>query len=201
LTSGKWYKKPKKEEPVRLSILYGIALFVFLTAGCSVTYRAGISPILPYLQVNEFQGQGEAISVKNEAREGVAHIENTLPIGDAYYLGEPDIYDYYADLKQVTDVTVSFLVEELSKKGFSVRGDAPKSITLNVTGINLAFMYPYYHCMIEMKYTTSDGFNQAISAYDLSNRYPKACNRAITRGVVDLLNDEELIDFLKSKEK
>ena len=186
---------------MRLNNLCGVTLIVFLTMGCSVTYRAGIYPIPPYLQVNEFQGQGEAISIKNEAREGVVHIENTLPIGGEYYLGEPDVYHYYADLKQVTDVTVSFLAEELSKKGFSVRRDALKSITLNVTGINLAYMYPYYHCIIEMEYTISDGFKQTVSAYHTSNRYARACNGAITRGVVDLLNDEELIGFLKSKER
>ena len=184
---------------MRLNNLCGVTLIVFLTIGCSVTYRAVIESIPPYLQVNEFQGQGEAISIKNEAQEGVVRIENTLPIGGEYYLGEPAVYRYYVDLKQVTDVTVSFLAEELSKKGFSVRGDASKSITLNVTEIDLAYMYPSFNCIIEMEYTASDEFNKTISAYHSSNRYARACNGAITRGVVDLLNDEELIDFLKSK--
>jgi hypothetical protein len=186
---------------MRLNNLCGVTLIVFLTMGCSVTYRAEIYPIPPDLQVNWSQGQGEAISIKNEAREGLVHIENTLPVGGEYYLGEPDVYHYYADLKQVTDVTVSFLTEELSKRGFSVRGDASKSITLNVTGVNLAYIFPSFHCIIEMEYRMSDGFNQTVSAYHSSNRYDRACNGAITRGVVDLLNDEELIDFLKSKEK
>jgi len=186
---------------MRLYSLYGVTLFIFLTMGCSVTYRAGIEPIPPSLQVDEFQGQGEAISIKNEAKEGVVRIGNTLPIGDTNYLGEPDIYRYYVDLSQVTDVTISFLAEELSKKGFLVRGDAPKRITLNVTEINLAYMYPYYQCFIEMEYMTSDGIKETISASHATNRYARACNGAIIRGVVDLLNDEELIDCLKSKER
>jgi len=186
---------------MRLNNLCGVTLIVFLTMGCSVIYRAEIYPIPPYLQVNEFQGQGEAISIKNETREGLVHIENILHVGGEYYVGEPDIYHYYADLKQVTDVAVSFLAEELSKKGFSVQRDASKSITLNVTGINLAYFFPYYHCIIKMKYTTSGGYNQTVSAYHSANRYARACNGAITTGVVDLLNDEELIDFLKSEER
>ena len=186
---------------MRLNNLCGVALLVFLTMGCSVTYRAVREPIPPFLQVDEFQGQGETISIKNEAKEGVVRIGNTLPIGDTNYLGEPDIYRYYVDLKQVTDVTISFLAEELSRRGFSVRGDVSKSITLNVTAINLAYIYPYYQCFIEMEYTTSDGANQTISSSHASNRYARACNGAITRGVVDLLNDEELVDFLESKER
>ena len=197
----KWYRKPGKEESMRLNNLCGVTLIVFLTMGCSVTYRAEIFPIPPYLEVNEFQGEGEAISIKNEAREGVVHIKNTLFVGGEYYVGEPDVYHYYADLKQVTDVTVSFLAEELSKKGFLVRGDASKSISLNVTGINLAYIFPSFHCFIEMEYRISDGFNQTVSAYHSSDRYARACNGAITRGVVELLNDEDLIDFLKSKER
>lgn len=51
----KWYRKPGKEGPMRLNNLCGITLIVFLTMGCSVTYRAEIYPIPPYLQVNEFQ--------------------------------------------------------------------------------------------------------------------------------------------------
>lgn len=186
---------------MQLNKLCGVTLIAFLTMGCSEIYRAEIYPIPPYLQVTELQGKGEAISIKNEAGEGVVHIENILHVGGEYYLGEPDIYHYYADLKQVTDVAVSFLAEELSKKGFSVQRDASKSITLNVTGINLAYFFPYYHCIIKMEYTTSGGFNQTISTYHAADRYARACNGAITRGVVDLLKDEELIDFLKSKER
>ncbi len=186
--------------------LYGVTLFVFLTMGCSVTYRAVIEPIPPSLQVDEFQGQGEAISIKNQAREGVVPIGRTLPMeGENYVVGDPDARHYFADLKQVTDVTASVLAEELSEKGFSVRRDASKSITLNVTGIYLAYFNPYlssfYFCLIEMEYKTSDGHNRTARGNHRSDHYAEACNGAITGGVVDLLSDEELIDFLKSKEK
>ncbi|HVP76646.1 MAG TPA: hypothetical protein VMV04_02015 [Thermodesulfobacteriota bacterium] len=191
---------------MRLYSLYGVTLLVFLTMGCSVTYRAAMEPIPPSLQVDKFQGQGEAISIKNEAREGVVPIGKTLPMeGEEYVVGEPDIRHYSTDLKQVTDVTASFLAEELSKRGFSVWGDASKSITLNVTGIYLAYFNPYlssfYHCLIEMEYTTSDGRNKTVRGSHLSDYYARACNGAIMRGVVDLLNDQELIDFLTSKER
>ncbi len=130
----------------------------------------------------------------------------TLPMeGEEYVVGEPDINRYSTDLKQVTDVTASFLAEELSKKGFSVRGDASKSITLNVTGIYLAYenpsdMNPSYHCLIEMECKTSDGRNKTVRDSHLSDHHARACNGAITKAVVDLLNDNELIDFLKRKE-
>ncbi len=192
---------------MRLNNLCGVTLLVFLTMGCSVTYRAEIYSIPSYLQVKEFQGQGEAVSIKNEAKEGVVPIRRTLPTeGQEYVVGEPDIVRYFTDLKQVTDVTASLLAEELSRKGFSVRGDASKSITLNVTGIYLAYtavysMYPSYRCFIEMEYTTSDGYKKAVRASHLSDYYAMACNSAIMSGVVDLLNDERLIDFLESKER
>ncbi len=191
---------------MRLNNLCGIMLLVFLTIGCSVTYRAGIYAIPDYLQVNEFQGQAEAVSIKNEAREGVVPIGKTLPMeGELYLVGALDIRHYSTDLKQVTDVTASFLAEELSKKGFSVRGDASKGITLNVTGIYLIYespssINPSYRCLIEMQYTTSDGLIKTVHGSHLSDHYARACNGAITKGVVDLLNDDELIDFLKRKE-
>jgi hypothetical protein len=192
---------------MRLNNLCGVTLLVFLTIGCSVTYRAEIYSIPSYLQVNEFQGQGEAVSIKNEASEGVVPIGRTLPMeGEEYVVGDPDINRYFTDLKQVTDMTASLLAEELSKKGFSVRGDASKSITLKITGIYLAYTalystYPSYRCLIEMEYKTSDGYNKTVRSSHLSNHYAEACNSAIMSGVVDLLNDEELIDFFKSKER
>jgi hypothetical protein len=172
-----------------------------------VTYRAQIYSIPSDLQVNEFQGQGEAVSIKNEAREGVVPIGRTLPMeGEEYVVGDPDINRYFTDLKQVTDVTASLLAEELSKKGFSVRGDASKSITLKITRIYLAYTalystYPSYLCLIEMEYKTSAGYNKTVRFSHSSNHYTEACNSAIMSGVVDLLNDEELIDFFKSKER
>ncbi len=192
---------------MRLNNLCGVTLLVFLTIGCSVTYRAEKYAIPSYLQVNEFQGQGETVSIKNEAREGVVPIGRTMPMGSGEYVaGDPDIKRYFTDLKQVTDVTVSLLSEELSKKGFSVRGDASKSISLSVTRIYIAYTavyssYPIYSCLIEMEYKTSNGHNKTLRASHLSLDYARACNRAIMSGVVDLLNDDELIDFLKSKER
>jgi len=188
---------------MELKNLCRVMLLVFLMMGCSVTYRAKIYPIPSYLQVNDFQGQGEAVSIKNEAREGVVPIGRTLPIGGGeYVLGEPDIKHYFTDLKQVTDVTASLLAEELSKKGFSVRGDASKGITLNVTRIYLLLyvLSPSYTCVIEMEYTARDRHNKTGRASHSSDHYADACNGAIMKGVVDLLNDEELIDFLKRKE-
>ncbi len=174
---------------MRLNILFGVTLFVFLTTGCSITYRAGIYPIPSDLKVKEFQGQREAISLKSEATEGKV------------YIGTADPYSYYADLKQVSDLTVSFLGGELSKRGFSVMSDAPKSITLNVTGINLTYTIGVYHCNVKMEYATNEGHRQLLFPYNSSGLYNRACNGAIMKGVADLLNDQNLIDFLKSKEE
>ncbi len=190
----------------RLLIIFsGFVLILLLTTGCSVMYRAEKYAIPPDLEVNEFQGQGKTISIKNEAGEGMVPIRKTLPMeGEEYVVGDPDIKHYFTDLKQVTDVTASLLAEELLKKGFSVRGDAPKSITLNVTGIYLAYTalystYPSYNCLIEIEYKISDGYKKTVRTSDLSDHYAEACNGAITRGVVDLLNDERLIEFLMKR--
>ncbi len=184
-------------------ILIAVTSFGFLVAGCSVTYRAKIYPIPTYLGVNEFQGQGEAVSIKNEAGGGLVPMR-TMP-GAGISVGEPpELKGYFADLRQVTDVTASLLAEELSMKGFSVRGDALKSITLNVIRIYLLYaalytMTPSYQCLIEMEYKTSDGYKNIIRASNLTDWYETACNGAITNGVVDLLNDEELTEFLTKR--
>lgn len=186
-------------------IVLGVMLFLLLTSGCSVMYRAEKYAIPPYLEVNEFQGEGEAVSIKTEAREGVVPIGRRLPMeGEEYVVGDPDIKHYFTDLKQVTDVTASLLEEELFKKGFSVKGDAPKSITLNVAGIYLAYTalystYPSYNCLIEIEYKISDGYQKTVRASDLSDHYAEACNGAITSAVVELLNDERLIEFLMKR--
>ncbi len=179
----------RKEGHMRLNILYGLTLFVFLTTSCTITYRAGIYPIPPDLKVKEFQGQGEAISIEGKAKKGKTHI------------GDTNVYTYYADLKQVTDVTVSFLTEELSKRGFLVQRDVPKSITLNVTKMKITYSFGSYHCFMNIEYTTSGGHRRIFSQYDSSGVYDRACTGAITKGVVDLLNDKRLIDFLQSKDK
>ena len=122
-------------------ILVAVTSFVFSMAGCSVTYRARIYSIPPDLEV-EFQGWGEAVSIKNQAKEGIVPIESTLPLisPEQYVSGEQGLTRYFTDLKQVTDVSASLLAEELSKKGFSVQRDVSKSITLNVTGIYLLYI-------------------------------------------------------------
>jgi hypothetical protein len=171
-----------------LNILLVVTLFVFLTTGCTVTYRAEIYPIPPDLKIREFQGEGEVISVKSKAKEGVV------------FIGQ-QIDTYYADLKQVTDVTVSFLGEELSKRGFVIQDDAIKSITLNVTEMNLAYMIASYNCDMKIEYSTSHGYRRIFFPDHSSGHYNKACNGTIMKGVVDILNDKKLIDFLKSKEK
>lgn len=173
-----------------MSIVYGITLFVFLTTGCAKTYRAAIYPIPPVFKVKEFQGQGEAVSIRSEPMEGEIFIGT---IGGSR--------SYYADIKQVSDVIASFLAEELSKRGFLVQRDAPKSITLNVYKINLGIYLELYRCNIKMFYRTSDGFGREFLAYNAGWNPDRACNGAITRGVADLLNDEKLIDFLKSSER
>lgn len=167
-------------------VLCGLTLFVLLTTGCAWTYRAEIYPIPPDLKVKEFKGQGEAISIKSEPIEGLVNI------------GNAHSSSYYADLKQVTDVTVSFLTEELSKRGFLVQRDVPKSITLNVTGMNLALTIGSCHCTMRIEYATSDGRRRIFSPYNSSTLYPRACNGALTKGIADLLNDEKLINFLIS---
>lgn len=173
---------------MRWSILFGVTLFVFLITGCTKTYRAGIYPIPPDLKIKEFQGEGEVISIKSKAIVGEVFIGKQMNT-------------YYADLKQVADVTVSFLGEELSKRGFVIQGDAIKSITLNVTEMNLAYMIASYHCDMKIEYATSYGYRRIFFPDHSSSLYKKACNGAIMKGVVDLLNDKKLIDFLKSKEK
>lgn len=174
---------------MRLNILCGLTIFAFLTTGCSITYRAGIYPIPSDLKVDEFQGEGEPVSINSEAIEGVKYIGTASP------------YSHYADIKQVTDVTVSFLGAELSKRGFSVQRDAKKSITLNVTEMNLTYTIGSYHCNMKIEYATSDGYKRIFYPYNSGGTYNRACNGAITRGVVDLLNDKKLIDFLKSRER
>ena len=174
---------------MRLNILCGLMIFAFLMTGCSITYRAAIYAIPPDLKVKEFQGEGEPISIKGEAIEGVV------------FIGNPSPYSYYADMKQVTDVAVSFLGAELSKRGFSVQRDGIKSITLNVTEMNLAYTIGSFHCNMKMEYATSDGSSRIIFPYNSGATYKRACNGAITKGVVDLLNDKKLIDTLKSEKK
>jgi hypothetical protein len=183
------YQAKKGGCPMRLNILWGGTLLVLLTTGCSLTYRAGIYPIPPDLRVREFQGQGEPIAIKNGAKDGKVYIGTASP------------YSYYADLNQLTDVTVSFLGAELSKRGFSLQGDAPKSITLNVIGMDLTYTIGVYHCRAKIEYIRSDGYKQLFFPYNASGLQERACNGTITRGIAELLNDEKFIDFLKSKER
>ena len=175
---------------MQLYNLCGVTLLVFLMTGCSMTYRAGIHPIPSDLKVKEFRGQAEAISVKSEGTEGKVLIGNIIP------------YSHYADLKQVTDVMVFFLESELYKRGFSIEKDASKSINLNVLKTELIYLRvtSQYLCKITISYGTNE-FGRVFSSYNSSWLYNRACDGAITRGVVDLLNDEELVDFLESKER
>jgi hypothetical protein len=165
----------------------GLAVTVLLMTGCTLTYRAGVYPIPPDMKVKEFQGKGEAISIKSAAIEGVV------------YIGTVNPYTYYTDIKQVTDVAISLFAEELSKRGFSIQKDAVKTITLNVTGVNITYTIGSYHCNMKIEYSTSDGYRRIFFPYNSSGLYNRACNGAITKGVAGLLNDERLIEFLRKQ--
>lgn len=51
-------------------VFCGLTLFVLLTTGCAWTYRAEIYPIPPDLKIDEFQGEGKAISIESEPIQG-----------------------------------------------------------------------------------------------------------------------------------
>ena len=67
--------------------------------------------------------------------------------------------------------------------------------------MDLSYTIGVYHCRAKIGYARSDGYKQLFYPYNASGLQDRACNGTITRGIAELLNDEKLIDFLKSKER
>ncbi len=103
------------------------------------------------------------------------------------------------DLKNWTNSVISFLSEQLEKRGAKMSPDSSRKLEIEITKVNQNGIYMYwaYKCDLILRVETGDGYVNEFNIHDVSGlSLQKACNFCVTKTVVEILNDLKIREYL-----
>jgi len=162
-----------------------IFIFLLFSFGCTHYYVPKQHPVAPGL-VPDFTGNN-AIAVIN------AHETGKMTL-----IGSQMAHKWMGDMRLWTDTAVGVLQNELQIRRIKVTGDASKELKLAVTHANVYWGFASIRCIITLEVDTGEGYHKTFEG---NNSSPwtlyRACDGAVTRAVEAMLNDEEILRYLK----
>jgi uncharacterized lipoprotein YajG len=166
-----------------LLVAVGI-LQLFLLGGCAQNYEAGIYPVPSALISSQLDGGG-TVALENSAEEGKV------------LLGGPDVagFTYWGDLQQITDTVVFALSSELRSRGFRVEENAPVRLDIKLDRVQIV-QEARTQCELSLQLHAGDCDEHRYCVQNSGFGYPKACDGAIAKAVVIILNDPKVIEYL-----
>jgi hypothetical protein len=107
-------------------------------------------------------------------------------------------HKYMGNFTEWTDVAVSLLQTELQKRDINVTEDAPKLLKLSITQAEIIPGMWAIRCILNLKVETGDGYTVDLEGNNASPAtLYRAIDGAVTRAVTALLNDDNILDYLK----
>lgn len=148
----------------------------------------------------EYPVHPEAVS-KFEGSQAV-HVVNVTPDRGEILLGcDSGVVNYMADLRKWTDTAASLLKTELQKKGCTIGGeDAQKDLKLAITDGSVVIGF-IFDCTLEFRVETGEGYIGNYKARNKGFTYTRAFDGVITRGVIAILNDSNIIEYITKVEE
>ena len=101
-----------------------------------------------------------------------------------------------------TNSTIDCLSKEIEKRGASITNDSPIVLKIAVTNKHQNFFYAYwaYKCIISFRVETGSGYAKEFEIYDVSGlSLQRACDFCITKAVAAVLNDKNIVSYLKNE--
>ncbi|MBW1849278.1 MAG: hypothetical protein JRJ27_19605 [Deltaproteobacteria bacterium] len=163
-----------------------LLLFIFsLPSACSHYYVPKQHPVKAGM-VPDFTGQ-KSIHIIN------AHETSNIKL---FYVA--GFHKYLGDMQLWTDTAVGVLRSELEIRNIPVKDTASKTITLKIAHANAYQGFASIRCIVTLEVETSEGHRKTFEG---NNTSPwtlwRACDGAVTLAVTAMLNDDEILRFLK----
>lgn len=107
-------------------------------------------------------------------------------------------HKWMGNLTKWTDVAVGLLQTELQKRDINVTEDAPKVLKLSITQAEIIPGAWAIRCILNLKVETGDGYTVDLEGNNASPAtLYRAVDGAVTRAVTALLNDDNILSYLK----
>lgn len=162
-----------------------ILILLFFTFGCTHYYVPREYPVRPGM-VPDFSSNN---SVK---------VINAYSSGKIVFMGAGGIHKWMGDLRLWTDTSIKVLKNELQLKKISVTGESSKELRVAVTHANIYFGFSSIRCILSLKVDTGDGYSKEFEGNNTSPwTLYRACDGAVTKAVELMLNDEEILNYIK----
>ena len=167
---------------VKILIIFTLLFFPF---GCTHYYVPKQHPVAPGL-VPDFSSN-EPVAVSNGHKTGKMSL-----------IGTQGAHKWMGDVQLWTDTAVGVLKNELQIRSISVTGDASKELTLTVTHANIYWGFASIRCIVTLEVETGEGYHKTFEGNNTSPwTLYRACDGSVTRAVEAMLNDEEILKYLK----
>lgn len=165
--------------------LITVLTFIFFSFGCTHYYVPKQYPATEGM-VPDFTSNN-AVAIINAQSPGKVEL-----------IGSQGFHKWMGDLRLWTDTAIGVLENELQIRKVSVTGDATKELKLSVTHASVFFGFATIRCVLSLKVDTGEGYSREFEG---NNSSPwtlyRACDGAVTRAVEAMLNDEEILSYIK----
>lgn len=174
----------------KVFFLIVLALGIFL-AGCTSHLVPSVRSVDP-AAVPDFKGD-QAVCVVNISTATTETVLGKDSLNAETYMG---------NLSTWTDTAVALLQLELQKRGFSIRdgGDDTKVIKLAIRSAQIT-VPGKTKCFVELHLETGDGYCRNYIVNSSSLLEHRAVNRVVTKAIVAVLNDNNIIEYLQTAEQ
>ena len=158
---------------------------VSLLFGCARIYRPGIYPIPKELLTTKFTSKS-TVTLINDYGEKSYNI----------CIGATETYTFYGDLRQITEVSVTLLSEELTKRGMIVRTDGDKTIRLKIRNMFGVYHIGIFRASMVLSVAVANGYLRDFFETNSSWNYQRSFDGAISKVIAAVLNDENIVKYL-----
>jgi phage host-nuclease inhibitor protein Gam len=104
--------------------------------------------------------------------------------------------------KRWTNPLVKSLSRELALKGAAITGNASTILKVKITNVKQDSFYSLLNnkCSFDVEVQAGTGYTANFSLSDVSWSMQKSANALIRKAVVEILNDKEIVEYLRGKE-
>ncbi len=123
---------------------------------------------------------------------------NAYETGNMTLIGSQGAHKWMGDMQLWTDTAIGVLENELQIRQINVTGEASKELKLKITHANTYTGFASIRCVLTLRVETGEGYSKEFEG---NNSSPwtlyRACDGAVTRAVEAMLNDEEILKYIK----
>lgn len=153
-----------------------------LVSGCTIAHQPSLDVTAAAYVLPSMPRLGEAVKLANaQADEVVASPASS--------------YTFEADLRQYTEAVLASLQRELTRNGFPVDPDAPKTLQVAVVDVEMVFAKGF-RCDLNLTLKMGDDVVGIATQSASSNYYPEAIDAALADAVRRIMTHAKVLAFL-----